>query len=71
MSDTCVTKPAANAEGASRDKIDTLCEHIMAHLRATTGRFETVNKLTIALRADIPSPKATLRQHCNDSRTED
>jgi 5S rRNA maturation endonuclease (ribonuclease M5) len=55
-----VTKPAANAEGASRDKIDTLCDHIIAHLRATTGRFETVNKLTIALRADIPITKSDI-----------
>jgi len=46
-----VTKPAANAEGASRDKIDTLSDQIIVHLRETTGRFETVNKLADALRA--------------------
>jgi hypothetical protein len=46
-----VTKPAADAEGTSKDKIDTLSDQIIVHLRATTGRFETVNKLTDALRA--------------------
>lgn len=46
-----VTKPDANAEGAGRDKIDDLCDQILIHLRETTGRFETVNKLTDALRA--------------------
>jgi hypothetical protein len=46
-----VTKPAANAEGAGRDKIDTLSDQIIVHLRETTGRFDTVNKLADALRA--------------------
>jgi hypothetical protein len=46
-----MTVPAKNAEGVGKDKIDGLCEHITTHLRETTGRFETVNKLTDALRA--------------------
>jgi hypothetical protein len=52
--------PARNEGGAGRDKLDPLCDHIMAHLRATTGRFETVNKLTIALRADTPITKSDI-----------
>jgi hypothetical protein len=49
---TCrVTVPAKNEEGAGKDKIDGLCDHITTHLRETTGRFETVNKLKDALRA--------------------
>ena len=49
---TChVTVPARNEEGAGKDKIDALCDHILIHLRETTGSFETVNKLTDALRA--------------------
>jgi hypothetical protein len=56
-----VTKPTANVEGAGRDKIDNLCDDIIVHLRATTGRFETVNKLTDALRAArIPITKADM-----------
>jgi hypothetical protein len=56
-----VTKPTANMEGAGRDKIDNLCDDIIVHLRATTGRFETVNKLTDALRAArIPITKADM-----------
>jgi hypothetical protein len=46
-----VTKPAANVEGGSKDKIDTLSDQIIVHLRETTGGFETVNKLADALRA--------------------
>jgi hypothetical protein len=46
-----VTVPARNEEGAGKDKIDALCDHILIHLRETTGRFETVNKLKDALRA--------------------
>jgi hypothetical protein len=46
-----MTVPAKNADGAGRDKIDALADDILTHLRATTGRFETVNKLTDALRA--------------------
>jgi hypothetical protein len=46
-----VTVPAQNEEGGGKDKIDALCGHIVTHLRETTGRFESVNKLTDALRA--------------------
>jgi hypothetical protein len=47
-----VTKPAANEEGRpGRDKIDDLCDHVLAHLRETTGTFETFTKLADALRA--------------------
>jgi hypothetical protein len=50
---TCrITVPAKNEDGTGRDKIDGLCDDIMTHLRATTGRFETVNKLKDALRAE-------------------
>src|SRR5688572_5786110 len=46
-----MTVPAKNEEGAGRDKIDDFGGHIITHLRETTGRFETVNWLTTALRA--------------------
>jgi hypothetical protein len=56
-----LTVPARNEEGAGPDKIDGLCGHVMAHLRETTGRFETVNKLTDALRAaKIPVTKSDM-----------
>jgi hypothetical protein len=44
--------PAKNEEGAGRDKIDDACDYILAHLRQTTGRFDTVSKLKDALRAE-------------------
>jgi hypothetical protein len=46
-----MTIPARNEEGVGRDRIDGLCDQIIAYLRETTGRFETVNKLKDALRA--------------------
>jgi hypothetical protein len=46
-----LTVPAKTEESGGRDKIDGLCDDILTHLRATTGRFETVNKLKDALRA--------------------
>jgi hypothetical protein len=47
-----LTVPVKNEEGGGMDKIDTLCGHVLTHLQETTGRFETVNKLLIALQAD-------------------
>lgn len=55
-----LTVPARNEEGTGRDKIDALCERITSHLRETTGRFETVNKLTVDLRAVAPVTKSDI-----------
>jgi hypothetical protein len=55
-----LTVPARNEAGGGKDKIDALCERIVAHLRATTGKFKTVNSLENELRADAPITKADL-----------
>ena len=51
-----LTVPTRNEEGAGRDKLDSLCKQpqILTHLRETTGKFDTVNKLTVALRRRGP-----------------
>jgi hypothetical protein len=43
--------PAKNEEGDGKDSIDHLCDHILSHLRETTGRFSTKNNLEDALRS--------------------
>ena len=47
-----VTIPGKTVEGGGRDRYDDLGEEILIHLKATTGKFKTVNALNDALRAE-------------------
>jgi hypothetical protein len=46
-----VSVPSISEAGSPKDRIDPLCDQILIHLKAGTGKFNTVNGLETDLRA--------------------